>query len=118
MYIAYSCSSLIDFAHHNPTLHTIIMKVSSTSALMGAIAPLAAAFPAAMMESMVANPEIAARASNLLGKRDAADAQKIFEPVPMFNAEEQFVDVSEGSGHEYVAPDLEGGDLRGLCPGL
>ncbi|KAL2067474.1 hypothetical protein VTL71DRAFT_1899 [Oculimacula yallundae] len=33
-----------------------------------------------------------------------------------FNAEEQFVDVRPGSGHEFKAPVK--GDLRGQCPGL
>merc|ERR1711915_754755 len=40
----------------------------------------------------------------------------LFEPVPIFDAEKQFVDVSEGSGHEYQAPGPD--DIRGPCPGL
>lgn len=93
------------------------MKVS-TNALIGALAPLAAAFPAAVLEAARTDPAIAARAMEIMGKRDAADAETIFEPVPMFNAEEQYIDISEGSGHEYVAPDIAGGDIRGPCPGL
>lgn len=97
------------------------MKFSNTPAFVAALAPLAAAFPANVFEQARNDPAIAARAAELMNgveKRDAADAQKIFEAVPMFNAEEQFIDVSEGSGHEYVAPDFSKGDLRGLCPGL
>jgi hypothetical protein len=37
-------------------------------------------------------------------------------PNPPFNAAEQYVDVSEGSGHEFRAPGPN--DLRGQCPGL
>ncbi|CAK4010345.1 Aromatic peroxygenase [Lecanosticta acicola] len=39
-------------------------------------------------------------------------------PVPctLFNAQEQFVDVSEASGHQWMTPTAE--DQRGPCPGL
>ena len=39
-------------------------------------------------------------------------------PVPCltFNAKEQYVDISEGSGHEFIAPKPS--DSRGPCPGL
>lgn len=93
------------------------MKLS-TQVLVGALAPLAAAFPASVLEHASNDPATMARAMELLAKRDAADAQKLFEPIPIFDAEAQFIDISEGSGHEYTAPDLAGGDLRGPCPGL
>lgn len=95
------------------------MKFSSSQALLGALAPLAAAFPAALMKEAFENdPQLAARALKLLNERqtgaDAATA--LFEPVPTFDAATQYIDVSEGSGHEWVAPVA--GDLRGPCPGL
>ena len=37
-------------------------------------------------------------------------------PALGFDAADQYVDVSEGSGHEYQAPGPS--DLRGQCPGL
>lgn len=45
---------------------------------------------------------------------DAATA--LFEAVPTFDSEAQYIDVSEGSGHEFVPPGPN--DLRGVCPGL
>ncbi|KAF7189733.1 Dothistromin biosynthesis peroxidase dotB [Pseudocercospora fuligena] len=105
------------------------MKFTTSQVLLAAAAPLANAFPAAMLEKAASDPEIAARAleiSNLIQRRrngeldarqagaDAATA--IFEPTNTFNAAEQYIDVSKGSGHEYVAPGP--GDLRGPCPGL
>lgn len=83
----------------------------------GLWASLALAFPAAMMEEAMENmsPEMMARAAEMLegrasvGKADAATA--IFEPVPMFNEQEQFVDVGPGSGHEWQAPGKN--DIRG-----
>lgn len=97
------------------------MKFSKSYALVGALAPLASAFPAAMLEAAARDPEIKARAeemTKLLAARQAGadSATSIFEPVPIFNEQAQFVDVSEGSGHEYVAPGPN--DLRGPCPGL
>lgn len=94
------------------------MKISLPFA---AVVPMAMAFPAAMLEAAARDPEVRARAeemTKLLATRQAgADvATNVFEPVPIFNEQAQFVDVSEGSGHEYVAPS--GDDLRGPCPGL
>lgn len=37
-------------------------------------------------------------------------------PPTGFNAKEQFVNVTQGSGHEWIAPTTT--DLRGQCPGL
>lgn len=94
------------------------MRFSSRAGL-AALAPLAAAFPLELMEKFQNDPAMVARANDLMaGKRqsgaDAATA--IFETVPTFNAEEQYIDVSPGSGHEWQAPGPN--DLRGVCPGL
>ncbi|KAK4496985.1 hypothetical protein PRZ48_011434 [Zasmidium cellare] len=93
-------------------------RVISASA---AVLPLANAFPAKLYDSIANDPQIAARtialAKTLQGRQTGADAATaLFEPVPQFNAAEQYIDVSEGSGHEYVAPGPD--DLRGPCPGL
>jgi len=74
-----------------------------------------------MLEEAAKDPAILARAeeyAKLLAKRQAgADAATaIFEPVPIFDAKAQYVNVSKGSGHEFVPPS--DGDLRGPCPGL
>lgn len=95
------------------------MKYSSFQPLLATLLlPLANAFPAAMLEAAASDPEILKRAENLLSSRQAgADAATaIFEPIPIFNAQRQYVNVSKGSGHEYVPPGR--GDLRGPCPGL
>lgn len=96
------------------------MKFSSTPALLAAAAPLAAAFPAALLQKLQNDPEMVARSSEILAlaqRQEGADAATaIFEGVPSFNAAEQYIDVSEGSGHEFVAPGPN--DLRGVCPGL
>ncbi|KAH8731968.1 hypothetical protein GQ44DRAFT_722127 [Phaeosphaeriaceae sp. PMI808] len=77
-------------------------------AVLAVLAPAINAFPAAAMLDVAANdPQILTRA-------DAATA--LFEPIPIFNAEKQLINVTKGSGHEYVPPGL--GDLRGPCPGL
>jgi len=95
------------------------MKFPSTPAFLAAIMPLAGAFPVELMSTFANDPKMMARASSLLaGKRqqgaDAATA--IFETIPTFNKEAQYIDVSEGSGHEWQAPGPN--DLRGVCPGL
>ncbi|KAI5241383.1 Cloroperoxidase [Aureobasidium subglaciale] len=92
--------------------------MSNTLKILFGLAPLAAAFPASVLEAVKFHPELQARADNILQERQAgaAAAQAIFEPVPIFNAAEQYVNVSAGSGHEYVAPGPN--DLRGPCPGL
>lgn len=94
--------------------------------LVASLAGMASAFPAAVLEAATKNPQLAARTAEmselitrnrLAGRQTGADsAEKLFEAVPTFNAEEQFIDVSEGSGNEYVAPGPN--DLRGPCPGL
>ena len=95
------------------------MKFSNSQVLLGTLAPLAAAFPAILSEA-AKDPEMMARAAQILGERQslvAADgATKVFEPVPIFNAEAQYIDIGPGSGHEYVAPGPN--DNRGPCPGL
>lgn len=94
--------------------------------LVASLAGMASAFPAAILDAATKDPQLAARTAEmtelitrnrLAGRQTGADsAEKIFEAVPMFNAEEQYIDVSEGSGHEYVAPGPN--DLRGPCPGM
>lgn len=92
-----------------------------TTALLGSMASVASAFPAAVLEAAANNADIKARVAELeasLDKRQvkADGATAIFEAVPNFNAEDQYIDVSEGSGHEWQAPGPN--DLRGPCPGL
>lgn len=101
--------------------YTTDMHFSLSSLFLAGLAPLASAFPAALLEAAASDPALVARAeeiSKLLAKRqtgaDAATA--LFEPVPIFNARAQYVNVSKGSGHEYVPPGAN--DLRGPCPGL
>jgi hypothetical protein len=84
-------------------------------------APLANAFPAAILDAAATDPGILKRAeeiAKLLEKRQAGAnaATGLFEPVNTFNAQAQYVNISRGSGHEYVAPGPN--DLRGPCPGL
>lgn len=93
-------------------------RVVSASAV---IVPLANAFPAKIYDAIANDPQIAARtieiAKSLQGRQAGADAATaLFEPAPYFKADEQYIDVSPGSGHEYVAPGPD--DLRGPCPGL
>lgn len=90
------------------------------------MAGMASAFPAAMLEAATRDPALAARTAEmtemitrnrLAGRQEGADsAEKLFEAIPVFDAKAQYIDVSEGSGHEYVAPGPN--DLRGPCPGL
>lgn len=96
------------------------MKFTSQVFFAG-LAPLAHAFPAMMYEAAAADPAIEARAKELAQMLEArqagADAATaLFEPINTFNAAKQYIDVSAGSGHEYVPPGS--GDLRGPCPGL
>ncbi|KAL1795540.1 hypothetical protein ACET3X_005764 [Alternaria dauci] len=63
--------------------------------------------------------EEAARLVELEGRQAGAGAgaaTAIFEPIPIFNAKAQYINVTASSGHEYVAPGPN--DLRGPCPGL
>jgi hypothetical protein len=97
------------------------MRLSSLEILLGSLIPLGNAFPAAMLEAAARDPAILARAAeiskSLKGRQSGADAATaLFEPVPIFNAEAQYINVTAGSGHEYVAPGPN--DLRGPCPGL
>jgi hypothetical protein len=50
--------------------------------------------------------------------RQASLSETNCGPIPclIFDEVEQFVDVSPGSAHQYVAPGS--GDIRGPCPGL
>lgn len=99
-----------------------------SSALLTAVLPLAAAFPWAMEASQAMD------AKQVLEQRQDTSGEGVIPPVrepvfvsgrsnsgisspnPPFNAEEQYVDVSRGSGHEFRAPGPR--DLRGQCPGL
>lgn len=96
------------------------MKTASY-AILGGLAPYVAAFPPGMLEAVTRDATLKARSdefAKLIEARQAgADvATPIFEPVNTFNEAAQFVNVSKGSGHEWVAPS--GNDLRGPCPGL
>lgn len=110
------------YYHTNNTSHRITtMKSAISLAILGALAPYATAFPAAMMAAANQDPKIMARTKEITAMIEARQAgagaaSKIFEPVPIFNARAQYVDVSAGSGHEFVPPS--GDDLRGPCPGL
>ncbi|KAM3423815.1 hypothetical protein BST61_g1214 [Cercospora zeina] len=83
----------------------------------------ASAFPTKILEEAVKrDPTIVAKAlefldvENLKRQEGAGGATAIFEPVPIFNADAQFIDVGPGSGHEFQAPGPN--DQRGPCPGL
>jgi len=96
------------------------MHFSSTKFIL-AIVPIAAnAFPAAMLAKTAGDPALQARAAEIekmFGRRlaGAGASTPLFEPINTFS-ERQLVNVSKGSGHEYVAPGPN--DLRGPCPGL
>jgi len=94
------------------------MKVSTSRALLGALVPLASAFPMEMMSKLQEDPKMMARAMNLITERQAGaeSATAIFETIPTFDAKQQYIDVGPGSGHEWQAPGPN--DLRGVCPGL
>lgn len=94
---------------------------NSLPSILVCFAPFVSALPSAKLEAAAHDPSILKRAaeiSKLLEKRQAgADgATGIFEPVNTFNAQAQYINVTKGSGHEYVAPGPN--DLRGPCPGL
>lgn len=99
--------------------------------LLSSAPQLATAFPSSILSQAAAqDPTFAARAAEILRSSSSSStfnsqrrqiltadgATKIFEPVGIFNAEAQLVDVGPGSGHEWIAPGPE--DLRGPCPGL
>lgn len=91
---------------------TLIYGITSTI-------PLISAFPTRILDQLQQDPQfLAARTKEFLAKRQAGadSATAVFEAVPVFDAESQFVDVGPGSGHEWQAPGPD--DLRGECPGL
>ncbi|KAK4496679.1 hypothetical protein PRZ48_012661 [Zasmidium cellare] len=98
------------------------MKFSTASALLGALAPMASAFPLELMQRFQNDPELQDRAATIMAEKNAkrqqgADqATAIFEAIPTFDAEKQLIDVGPDSGHEWQAPGPN--DLRGVCPGL
>lgn len=92
------------------------IMVHSRKALLAAL-PMVAAYPWAM------------EASSNMRKRQQSIEPPAREPLflsgrsntsplgaPVFDAEEQFVDVRQGSGHEFRSPTQ--GQVRGQCPGL
>ncbi|EUC35031.1 hypothetical protein COCCADRAFT_35376 [Bipolaris zeicola 26-R-13] len=87
-----------------------------------ATASLTAAWPTAILDAAGHDPEVLKRAEQEVAKAmqarqgSASAATSVFEPIPIFDAKAQYIDVSAGSGHEYVPPGP--GDLRGPCPGL
>lgn len=95
------------------------MKFSASHKLVAAMATTATAFPFAALQEATQDPKIMEIANEHLkraGIVPADSATAVFEPVPMFNAEKQYIDIGPGSGHEYVAPGPN--DNRGPCPGL
>lgn len=91
--------------------------------LAAATASLTVAWPTAILDAAGHDPEVLKRAEEEVAKamqarqsNSASAATSIFEPVPIFDAKAQYIDVSAGSGHEYVPPGPD--DLRGPCPGL
>ena len=76
--------------------------------------PLAAAYPWAMEASnnLQKRVEPAPRQPNFLSGRSNTSPLG----AVTFDAKEQYVDVTQGSGNEFVAPKT--GDIRGQCPGL
>jgi hypothetical protein len=119
-----SCTSLLILTREKRVLllpSTVNMHFSSQSLLLALSAPFASAFPAGVLEAAASDPAILARAAeiskSLVGRQTGADAATaLFEAVPRFNAEAQYINVTKGSGHEYVPPGPN--DIRGPCPGL
>jgi hypothetical protein len=84
-------------------------------------APFVNAWPTAILDAAGHDPDLLKRAEEAVklmkGRQAGASAATaLFEPVPIFNAKAQYINVTAGSGHEYVAPGPN--DLRGPCPGL
>jgi hypothetical protein len=97
------------------------MPFSTSHVLLGLLAATVSAFPTAMLEEAMKSPALAARAAQIVSTKDkrqvtADPSSALFEPVPIFKAAAQYVDVGPGSGHEWQAPGPN--DLRGPCPGL
>lgn len=92
-----------------------------SSALALAALPFAAAFPALIeLDSRIAPFSVlkAKRDVEPVTRQPAIDSGRPnTSNLPAgFNATEQYVDVSPGSGHEFQSPGST--DLRGQCPGL
>jgi len=96
-------------SQHSSSSFTMVAKLSTLLAVL----PLAAAWPAVMEmnEKMQKRAEPAPRAPLFKSGRPNTGL-----PPVGFNAKDQFVDVREGSGHEFKSPVQ--GDIRGQCPGL
>jgi hypothetical protein len=79
-----------------------------------ALLPLTAAWPQVMEmnERMKKREEPAPRAPVFKSGRPNTGLL----PGLTFNAQEQFINVTQGSGHEFASPGS--GDIRGQCPGL
>jgi hypothetical protein len=93
------------------------MKATLLNSFLAVSLPLASGFPAAIFEAAEKDPGLLARYENEMKRQASADgATFIFENPPRFNAQAQYINVSKGSGHEFVPPGS--GDLRGPCPGL
>jgi hypothetical protein len=83
-------------------------------ALLLAALPFVAAWPQVMEMNermQKRDTEPGPRSPTFLSKRPNTSV-----PPSGFNAQEQYVDVTPGSGHEFVAPSST--DIRGQCPGL
>ena len=97
------------------------MQLSILNLILASLVPFINAFPAAVLDAATRDPMLLTHPEKiskpLAGRQAGADAATtLFEPVPIFNAEKQYINVTKGSGHEYVAPGPN--DLRGPCPGL
>lgn len=98
------------------------MHLSSFELFLAALVPLTTtAFPAAIFEAAANDPALLGHAEklsrSLAGRQAGAGAAtSVFEPIPKFDAAKQYINVTKGSGHEYVPPGQN--DLRGPCPGL
>lgn len=78
------------------------------------VLPFVAAWPHVMElnDKLQKREEPPPRQPNFLSGRQNTGVR----PALGFDAQSQFVNVTQGSGHEFVAPVA--GDLRGQCPGL
>lgn len=90
----------------------------STLQLVAAVLPLVSAWPAVMNENgapvqkrQIVYPTVPP--PKFTTDRDNCGSHG---KCTVFNAQDQFVDVRTGSGHEFRAPGAN--DLRGQCPGL
>lgn len=93
------------------------MKLTSATGLL-ALASIANAFPTEMYDTIAEDPQLQARAAEIMerqtGGTGADDARALFEPVPIWNKQRQYV--SNTGAHKFVAPGPT--DARGPCPGL